>query len=68
MASVAPSGVLSVNTVDVRIVNGTYRPCNTCHWYSACVVPKGACLQNINLDAVRNLFQCQDYTARKPTT
>lgn len=62
-----PDGVLAVSTVSVRIVNGIYRPCNQCHWYRECVVPRGAHLQNVRHDAVRIVYKCLEFTSKNPS-
>jgi len=66
MLSPLPSGVLSHLIVPVKIVNGIYRPCNGCHYYTACVVPKGAHLLNMNRGAISDVFKCEDYTPKMP--
>lgn len=58
------AGALPVSTVDVRIVNGKYVPCVSCHWFSVCVVPLGSALLNINKDAIRRVFKCIDFTSK----
>lgn len=63
---VTPDGVLAVSTVNVYIVNGVYQPCKSCHWYTECVVPRGQHHAHIKQGAIRPVFQCQEYTSRKP--
>ena len=57
---------LHVSEVSVRIVNGVFRPCNQCHWFSTCVVPKGVHLQHAEKGSVREYYHCLDYTSKTP--
>ena len=36
--TISPSAVIS--EVDVKIMNGQYWPCKSCHWYNVCTVPQ----------------------------
>ena len=48
-------------TVEVRIVNGKFLPCEQCHWRSVCVVPRGKYQANYSRAVSRNIYQCQDF-------
>jgi hypothetical protein len=61
-------GDLETSTVDVRIVNGAYKPCDQCHWYSVCIVPLGNHAENIKSENGRSVYQCIDYTSKHPKT
>jgi len=65
MTEAAASG-LYISEVDVRIIRGIYRPCNQCHWYSSCVVPRGQHLQNLKNPISRIIYHCVDFTAKTP--
>jgi hypothetical protein len=55
-------------TVNVRIINGKYRPCDTCRWFSICVVPRGRSLSTYWRQPIREYYQCEDYiNNRMPT-
>jgi len=51
-------------TVDVRIIFGQYRPCNTCRWYSECIVPKHSHLPKRGFKKPRIVYRCEDYTRK----
>jgi len=54
-------------TVDVRIVNGEYRPCKQCKWFNVCIVPKGRRHMQLCSINAREYYQCEDYTDKKTT-
>ena len=51
-------------TVEVRIIRGRYVPCQGCHWYSVCIVPKGQFNATQRKAEVRNIYQCIDFIDR----
>jgi len=60
------SDLLPPQTVSVRIVNGKFMPCQSCHWRGVCVVPLGNHFQSYCKDAVREYYQCEDYINKQP--
>lgn len=65
-------------TVTVRIINGLYVPCKSCHWYSTCVVPRGKAFprqkeyygtndiyyHSNQATRAQSYYKCEDYTQR----
>ena len=58
--------LLPPQTVPVRIVNGKFMPCQSCHWYSVCIVPLGNHYPRSESDAVREYYKCEDYINKQP--
>lgn len=49
-------------TVEVRIVNGVFLPCRSCHYYGECTVPMGNHFPRSESFAIRVYYQCEDFT------
>ena len=62
--------------VSVRIINGKWQPCFSCHWFGVCVVPKlrtqvsrgyygsAGIPYNNSYEAGQVMYQCMDYIGR----
>ena len=63
-----PAGIGSLpQTVEVRVVRGKFLPCEQCHWFTVCVVPKARYNPSIRTAEIRNYYQCQDYIPKTST-
>ena len=53
-----------MSTVQVRVIGTRWIPCETCKWFTNCVVPKGRHLKKSGRVAVKIVYECKDYTKR----
>jgi len=60
------SDLLPSQTVPVRIINGVFVPCRSCHYYSSCIVPRSKYNPKSESFAIREYYQCEDYIPNKP--
>jgi hypothetical protein len=58
------AGDTTTQSVKVRLIGGVYKPCNTCRWFTVCVVPKGKAHPTVKMPFSRNIYNCEDYSPR----